>query len=100
SAGVPRDAFCCRRKARQAGILACESDYSLLRSFCRVPAAASVARQGFIAGMNGWRSLSSRLIPSHYKMTGKSGFHLFREDLTTPTFSENVCVPKSNGRMN
>ncbi|WP_414155987.1 hypothetical protein [Pseudomonas sp. BNK-44-a] len=53
-----------------------------------------------IVDMNDRQSLSSCFIPWCYKMTGKSRFPGAFEHLTTPTFSENVCVPKSNGRMN
>ena len=62
--------------------------------------AALFNRPWSIADMNGRRSLSSCFVPRGYKVTGKSRFRRAREHLTTPIFSENVCTPKSNGRMN
>ncbi|MCO8263672.1 hypothetical protein NC656_19190, partial [Pseudomonas asiatica] len=66
----------------------------------KAKAAAFFCGSWSIADMNGQQSLSSCFVPGRYKMTGKSCFHLAREHLTTPIFSENVCTPKSNGRMN
>ncbi|MNH24418.1 hypothetical protein D3C79_843470 [compost metagenome] len=89
-----------QKRPGRPGMHSSKCQCSRSRSPRKAKAAAFSCGSWSIADMNGQQSLSSCFVPGRYKMTGKSCFHLAREHLTTPIFSENVCTPKSNGRMN